>query len=154
MFCLSKAVQEHNSGNSNKREPRIVHENLTPAVDKKAWSRCIFAQQPNRSKQHSHIQQQSWPTGPPKPKKTETKISPETKINRAGPQGRPKNTTTELARHQIQNKSKTKNTRDKKHQRQKITRDEKQKQEKTQQSMKGRNRWLWVKTPYPWFPHH
>ena len=73
MFCLSKAVQEHNSGNSSKREPRIVHENLTPAVDKKAWSRCIFAQQPNRSKQHSHIQQQSWPTGPPKPKKNRNK---------------------------------------------------------------------------------
>ena len=55
---------------------------------------------------------------------------------------------------QRQKTPETKNTRDKKHQRQKITRDEKQKQEKTQQSMKGRNRWLWVKTPYPWFPHH
>ena len=160
MFCLSKAVQEHNSGNSNKREPRIVHENLTPAVDKKAWSRCIFAQQPNRSKQHSHIQQQSWPTGPPKPKKKQKqKYHQRQKSTELAHRAALKTQQqswpdTRYKTNQRQKTPETKNTRDKKHQRQKITRDENQKQEKTQQSMKGRNRWLWVKTPYPWFPHH
>jgi hypothetical protein len=40
----------------HRHETWIVQEKLIPAVDKKARSRCIFAQQPSRSKQHAHKQ--------------------------------------------------------------------------------------------------